>query len=635
MQRDEADNQSGGDPRELHYYFDGIALGDIGNNGTSDVDYATSIAEHRAPVATGSHAGAFNYGTVSNVLKSNVNVSTSYADFDQAYDPINGLTYQNTSSQYTVAAGDTLQSIAYQIWGDASFWYMIADANGLMGDETLSAGQVLTIPNKVHNSHNTSDVFRVYDPNEAIGNTSPTTPKPQKHHSGGCGGIGQILVAVVSIAVTIALPGIGGALGAFFQTTLGGIAAAAIGSAVGQGFAVATGIQSKFNWGAVAMAAVSAGVSAGLGEVIQGADIGSQFLRGALGSAITQGIGVATGLQKKFDWAGVAAAGVSSGVSAAVGSSTGGGFGNIAANFVGALAGAGVATLINGRDFGDNLLSVLPSVLGQTIGNAVAEGVSGPNSAQFDLPKNADKSASIGTISSPALFAAMTTTASDANVETIVVTAKRNENFWDDLGDAANFLVGFAAGAVERGGEIVMHTVNDVGDLVIGGSVDLYKLLGGDVPKGAPSAVNDVLVPAAEGVAAAAEYGVGIVTGTSDVSGDLEKYWRDRIAYPYEHGNSFGAGENLGGTAVDVVSFAVGGAGIVKGVAKAIEAGNTLSAIRAAGRAAPEAELAAEYIRLPSQLPAGFDPATPIGQFAVPPDLIPGMRHLESMRTST
>ena len=191
MQRDEADNQSGGDPRELHYYFNGIAVGDIGNNGTSDVDYATSIAEHRAPVATGSHAGAFNYGTVSNVLKSNVNVSTPYADFDQAYDPINGLTYQNTSSQYTVAAGDTLQSIAYQIWGDSSFWYMIADANGLMGDETLSAGQVLTIPNKVHNSHNTSDVFRVYDPNEAIGNNSPTAPKPQKHHSGGCGGIGH------------------------------------------------------------------------------------------------------------------------------------------------------------------------------------------------------------------------------------------------------------------------------------------------------------------------------------------------------------------------------------------------------------------------------------------------------------
>ena len=341
-------------------------------------------------MATGSHAGAFNYGTVSNVLKSNVNVSTSYADFDQAYDPINGLTYQNTSSQYTVAAGDTLQSIAYQIWGDASFWYMIADANGLMGDETLSAGQVLTIPNKVHNSHNTSDVFRVYDPNEAIGNNSPTAPKPQKHHSGGCGGIGQILVAVVSIAVTLALPGIGGALGASSRPRLA--ASRPRPSAVPSARASrATGIQSKFNWGAVAMAAVSAGVSAGIGP--QGLNvfgsIGNATVQAALtqatASAITQGIGVATGLQNKFDWAGVAAAGVSGGVSAAVGSSTG-----IAANFVGALAGAGVATLINGRDFGDNILSVLPSVLGQTIGNAVAEGMQG-TAGPWDVAKDTGK----------------------------------------------------------------------------------------------------------------------------------------------------------------------------------------------------------------------------------------------------
>ena len=73
LTRDEADNnQSGGDPRELHYYFNGIAIGDIGNNGTSDVDYATSIAEHRAPVATTSTPAP--RGTVSNVLKSNVNV---------------------------------------------------------------------------------------------------------------------------------------------------------------------------------------------------------------------------------------------------------------------------------------------------------------------------------------------------------------------------------------------------------------------------------------------------------------------------------------------------------------------------------------------------------------------------------
>ena len=52
---------------------------------------------------------------------------------------------------YTAAAlghdifteGDTLEAIALRLWGDASFWYMIADANGLSGSETLVAGQTL------------------------------------------------------------------------------------------------------------------------------------------------------------------------------------------------------------------------------------------------------------------------------------------------------------------------------------------------------------------------------------------------------------------------------------------------------------------------------------------------------------
>ena len=34
------------------------------------------------------------------------------------------------------------------------------------------------------------------------------------------------------------------------------------------------------------------------------------FVRGGVDSLITQGIGVATGLQSKFDWVGVAAAGI-------------------------------------------------------------------------------------------------------------------------------------------------------------------------------------------------------------------------------------------------------------------------------------------------------------------------------------
>ena len=258
---------------------------------------------------------------------------------------------------------------------------MIADANGLMGDETLSAGQVLTIPNKVHNSHKPSDVFRVYDPNEAIGNNSPTAPKPQKHHSGGCGGIGQILIAVIAIAVAaVVFPLAAAALG--FEATATGIAAAsfgqvfaagaiagAAGSIVSQGVGLSPA-SSPSSTGARWRCGDESGVSAGVGKLVPGVGPGSAFLRGVLSSAATQGIAVATGLQKKFDWAGVAAAGVSGGVSAAAG---GAGLGNIAANFVGGIAAAATRSLITGTDFGDNLLAVLPGVIGSTIGNAVAE----------------------------------------------------------------------------------------------------------------------------------------------------------------------------------------------------------------------------------------------------------------------
>lgn len=99
---------------------------------------------------------------------------TTYADFDQSYDAINGQDYQSTSSLYTVQAGDTLQSIAYRLWGDSSFWYLIADANGMTSDQTLVAGQDLVIPDKVHNVHNNASTFQVYDPNKAQGAHLPS-----------------------------------------------------------------------------------------------------------------------------------------------------------------------------------------------------------------------------------------------------------------------------------------------------------------------------------------------------------------------------------------------------------------------------------------------------------------------------
>jgi YD repeat-containing protein len=375
LQRDEADNQAGGDPRELHYYFNGIRVGDISNNGTSDVDYVASIGAHQASQG----AGAFRYGSA---------YSTSYADFDQSYDPINGLSYQSTASRYTVQEGDTLEAIALRLWGDASFWYLIADANGLTGAEPLVAGQTLSIPNKVHNAHNTSDVYRVYDPNEAIGDTSPTAVAPAAKPKGNkCGIFGQILTLIIAVAVSYLIPPIGPAtLGPILSPA---VTAAAV-STVSQGIAVATGLQDKFSFKSVARAAITGGAGKGLGRFgvfgalgIAGTGPLALFAQGALINAVTQGIGVATGLQNKFSFAGVAAAGITRGVGGLMvqhgmfdlgaGDTVNNIANGIVSGMAAGIAGAAARSLITGTDFGDNIMAVLPDVIGNTIGGVLGQ----------------------------------------------------------------------------------------------------------------------------------------------------------------------------------------------------------------------------------------------------------------------
>ena len=321
--------------------------------------------------------------------------------------------------------GDNLRSIAQTFWGDESLWFLIASANGLNGTEPLPAGMVLVIPNKVTNIHNKSTTFRVYDPNQAIGDISPTAVSqqaqaapPKKKH--GCGGVGQILVAIVAIAVTafIAPYAIAGAsnalasvgIGTAGASVAGGVAitaggtaiasgagfviggglAAAAGSIASQGLAVATGLQSKFDWSGVALAALSGGIAGGLGGALPNSTFGGNAVlggavRGAAGNAISQGVSMVAGLQGKFDWSGVAVGGVVGASTAWAGGLTGIKALETAAPFTaagftygavtgvaGAVAGAATRSLLNGTDFGDNIRAVLPDVIASTIGNAVA-----------------------------------------------------------------------------------------------------------------------------------------------------------------------------------------------------------------------------------------------------------------------
>ena len=158
-----------------YYYVDGKRVGDISNDGSSRTDYVATLANQKAPKG--------NYANWQPVAS---------ADFDQNYEPISPTYPGTVASNYVVRNGDTLQSIAQTLWGDAQMWFLIADANGLASGSTLLAGQVLTIPNKVTNIHNNSGTFRPYNPGEAIGDTSPTlpvAPSPPKRKKG-CGGFG-------------------------------------------------------------------------------------------------------------------------------------------------------------------------------------------------------------------------------------------------------------------------------------------------------------------------------------------------------------------------------------------------------------------------------------------------------------
>lgn len=381
LRRDET-NSTTGAPHEIWYRYDGRQLGYTGNNGTLETDYQTSISTRTLTPGN----GAFRFGQ---------SYGSAYADFDQNYSAINSYAQGSAGGSYTARTGDTLSSIAANLWGDGALWYQLAEANGMSANTGLVEGQQLTIPAGIVKNHHNSSTFKPYDASDVLGDVSPTTPRPQALPKKGnkCGIFGQILLVVIAVAVTALTYG---AASAALGPVLGGALAGAAGSAASQAFGVVTGIQDKFDWKAVAMGAISGAVSGAVGKIPflkagggKFADFAKDIARGALASAVTQGIGVATGLQGKFSWAGVAAAGVGAGVTGAVGRELGVKpleENNLLSNHLklalatsaGAIASAATQSVIDGTDFGDNLLAALPDIIGGTVGNMIAHGVSLP-----------------------------------------------------------------------------------------------------------------------------------------------------------------------------------------------------------------------------------------------------------------
>lgn len=68
------------------------------------------------------------------------------ADYMPPQPPRTTAAGQRTPSTYTWRAGDTLYAVAQTIYGDASRWRAIGDANGVRDPGSLIAGDVLVLP---------------------------------------------------------------------------------------------------------------------------------------------------------------------------------------------------------------------------------------------------------------------------------------------------------------------------------------------------------------------------------------------------------------------------------------------------------------------------------------------------------
>ena len=331
--------------------------------------------------------------------------------FNTGVERINSYSTGSAGGLYTVQAGDTISSVASRLWGDSSLWWKLAEANGLSGASQLTEGQTLIIPTGViRNTYNAS-TFQPHNPAEVIGETRPDAPTPPAAKEGSGAG-GKLLLAVIAMAVAaVVAPHVSAwAANTFFggatMTTatgtvaatasasgivsgqlaistsasiIGGAVGGAAGSIVSQGVGVATGIQDKFSWTDVGLAAIGGGVGGANGQYgLEGDDWMRVGVRAAANSAVTQGISMAVGLQSKFDWAGIAGAAAGAAFSTELVDQGGlNGVRNsrtgleIATGTSSAIANAATRSLIEGSDFGDNLIAALPDVIAQTVGALV------------------------------------------------------------------------------------------------------------------------------------------------------------------------------------------------------------------------------------------------------------------------
>jgi YD repeat-containing protein len=356
------------------------------------------VLDEQGHILSDSSAGLYLYAN-GELIGKPVDLSSNWGltPFDQNYTPISSAYPQNSPGAYTVMPGDTLASLALRFYGDSSFWYLIADANGLNVSSTstsLPAGQTLQIPNQVTNVHNDSTTFKPYEPGEIIGNNTPKPiappPPPSPHNSGGF--LAMIVVVVAAVVATIFQQY---EVDAMLFSSLGAATvpvqlavAAAVGDAAGQLAGNALGVQHGFSFKELATSFVEGGITGGLGSLgPAGSGLVATAERAAIQNVVGQGINVALGHQNGFSWSSFAASVVSAGVTREMnvnapdgvhitGPNSSAQFSmadvayNTLSGFVSGSAGQAVSVLVSGHGQ-INFASVAADSFGHALGNSI------------------------------------------------------------------------------------------------------------------------------------------------------------------------------------------------------------------------------------------------------------------------
>ena len=135
---------------------------------------------------------------------------------------------------------------------------------------------------------------------------------------------------------------------------------------------MAIGAQERFDWKGVALSALGSGISAGLASpsLMGGSSWQITAVRMATANALTQGVAVATGLQKSFDWKGVAASAVGAGVGAAVSGPLTNVLGDFGGRFATGLVAGTVAAIARGGKVAIQQVAV--DAFGNAVGQSLA-----------------------------------------------------------------------------------------------------------------------------------------------------------------------------------------------------------------------------------------------------------------------